>query len=198
MEGSFACRHVRDRDQRLGTSAKKPRLRILSDQDHRRVRQFDTDRGVDSLNRVLPSENYEVVLAANAQEAFENGRPIGLSLVDLGLPAEEGWTAVQRIKAFNAFLPIIVMTRQSDLRELVAAAGVSALVERPIAVPALLQTLRELLAEPVESRVQRIYNHESDFRHVPRREESFEEVLLRRYAAPFPCASPCHHGGINE
>ncbi|MEK7684834.1 MAG: hypothetical protein AAB466_05385 [Verrucomicrobiota bacterium] len=74
----------------------------------------------------------------------------------------------------------------------------SALVERPINVPRLLQILRELLAEPVQSRVQRICNHESDFRHVPRQEESFQEMLLRRYAAPFPCSSPCHHWGVNE
>ena len=31
-----------------------------------------------------------------------------------------------------------------------------------------------------------------------RSEHSFRELLDRRYAAPFPCASPYQHGGLNE
>ena len=75
---------------------------------------------------------------------------------------------------------------------------VEALVEEPVDGPMLLQTIRELLAEPVQSRMRRTYYQVIDFRHVPPGSGDFRDLLHRRYTAPFHYPLPQSRWGINE
>ncbi len=50
----------------------------------------------------------------------------------------------------------------------------------------LLQTICELLTEPMESRARRASNRVSRFRYVPCDNDQFREMLLKRHATPYP------------
>jgi len=161
----------------------------------------DNESLLHSLRHSLSSEAYEVVLAGNVQHAIAMSQAgeIDLLLMNLDSPTEQGWEAIDAITKENPFLPVIVITKQSELRELAEAAGARALMEEPVDGPMLLQTIRELLAEAVQSRMRRTFNQEIDFRHVPPGTGDFRDLLHRRYTTPFHYAVPqSSHWGINE
>jgi CheY-like chemotaxis protein len=160
----------------------------------------DNESLLHSLRHSLSSETYEVVLAENVQHAIAKSEAgeIDLLLMNLDSPTQQAWEAIAEITKENPFLPVIVITGQSELRELAEAAGARALVKVPVDGPMLLQTIRELLAEPVQNRMSRAYNQEIDFRHVPPGTGDFRDLLHRRYTTPFRYAVPQSHWGINE
>jgi DNA-binding NtrC family response regulator len=159
----------------------------------------DNESLLRSWRHSLSVERYEVVLAENVQHAITKSEAgeIDLLLMNLDSPTEQGWEAIAEITRENPFLPVIVITRQSELRKLAEAAGARALVEEPVDDPILLQTIRELLAEPIQSRMRRTSNQEIDFRHVPPGSGDVGD-LHRRYAAPFQYRMPTSRWGINE
>jgi DNA-binding response OmpR family regulator len=123
----------------------------------------------ESLRKVLRAEGYEVVLAADGQEAIDKFDPehIDLLLLDLNLPGNSGWDIFGTLTSLNPFLPIIIITGRQNQHELAAGAGVGALMEKPLDVPLLLKTITELLAESAETRLKRLVGLHSDVRHVP-------------------------------
>jgi DNA-binding response OmpR family regulator len=129
----------------------------------------------ESLRKVLRTEGYEVVLAASGQEGLDLFDPlhIDLLLLDLNLPAKSGWDLFERFTFINPLLPIIIITGRHNQYKLAAAAGAGALMEKPLDVPLLLQTITALLAEPLEARLKRLVGLGSDVRYgVPRRTAS--------------------------
>jgi DNA-binding NtrC family response regulator len=152
------------------------------------------------LRHSLLSETFEVILAENVQHAIAKSEAgeIDLLLMNLNSPTEQGWEAIAEITRENPFLPVIVITTQSGLQKLAEAAGARALVEELVDVPVLLQTIRELLAEPIQSRMRRACNQEIDFRHVLPGSGDFRDLLHRRYTAPFHYPLPTSRWGINE
>jgi len=161
----------------------------------------DNESLLRSLRHSLSSESYEVVLAQNVQDAIEKSEAgeIDLLLMNLDSPTQGGWEAIGEITKENPFLPVIVITSQAELRNLAEAAGTCAFVEKPVDVPMLLQMIRELLAEPVPRRMERVCNLISDFRHVPSSSGDVRGLLHRRYTAPFHYLGlPQSRWGINE
>jgi two-component system copper resistance phosphate regulon response regulator CusR len=154
----------------------------------RRVLVVDDDASVrESLAKVLREENYEVMVAADGQEAverFEDYR-IDLVLLDLGLPIKTGWDAFERLTSENPLVPIIIITGQANQYRLAVAAGVGALMEKPLDVPQLLQTMKELLAEPLQTRLRRLCGHTQDVRHIPCNSALFLKRLRAQYSTPF-------------
>lgn len=141
-----------------------------------------------SLRHSLSSETYEVVLAKNVQYAIAKSKAgeIDLLLLNLDSPTEGGWEAIDEITEENPFLPVIVITGQVELRNLAEAVRACALVEKPVDVLLLLQTIRELLAEPLQRRMERVCNLISGFRHVPAA-EMFATCCATGYcSAPLP------------
>ena len=130
----------------------------------------DDDASVrESLRKVLENEGYQVALAASGPEAveqFENGRP-DLLVLDIGLPVKNGWDTFERITNQAPVLPIIVITGQANQHDLAVAAGVGALMEKPLDVTELLRTIRELLAEPAEARLLRLCGEVQRTRRMP-------------------------------
>ena len=107
----------------------------------------------ETMNR-LHGEGYEVLCAANGQEAIEKLRSeqVDLMLLDLGLPVRDGWGTVIWLAQVNPRLPVIIITGRWNQRELARKMGADALMDKPLDVPRLLQTIRDLMNEPMERR----------------------------------------------
>lgn len=145
-----------------------------------------------SLSKVLKQVGYEVQLAADGQEALERFDPnhTDLLLLDLGLPIRNGWDAFESITRQNPYLPVIIITGQTDKFEVAAAAGVGALMEKPLDVPQLLQTMRDLLVEPKEERLRRLCGLSHDVRYVPSDSTRFLQKLREQQTRPYRCKLP--------
>ena len=141
----------------------------------------------ESVSRVLHDAGYQAVLAADGQEALEwlISHPIDLLLLDLGLPLKNGWDIFERITSENPLLPIIIITGQAEQYELAAAAGVGALMEKPLDAAQLLHTIRELLTEPKAARLHRLCGHGGDVRHLPSRNAEFLKHLREQSEKPY-------------
>jgi CheY-like chemotaxis protein len=124
-----------------------------------RVLLVDDDPGVRvSLSRALQSENYDVFAAASGTEALRrlNEGRIDLVLLDINLPVTSGWEVFEKITAVSPFLPIIIITARPDQYEFAAAAGASAIMEKPLSIPVLIESIDRLVHEGFERRVRRI------------------------------------------
>jgi len=144
----------------------------------------------DALSKVLHQENYQVVLAETGPDAiarYGDGQ-IDLLLLDLNLPGGNGWGTLAWLAKVNPLLPVIIITGRSNQRDLAKKSGADALMEKPLDVPLLLQTISELLEEPIDSRVQRANRRTSGFRFLPCHDQLFRKMLTERFTIPFAVA----------
>jgi len=154
----------------------------------KRVLVVDDDRPVrEALSKVLRQEGYDVVLAADGQQALEEVKSgkVDLLLLDLGLPTRSGWDAFERITTENPFVPVIIITGQASQYDLAAAAGAGALMEKPLDVPRLLETMKGILAEPEENRLHRLCGYRQDTLYVPCDTTLLLERLRKQHAKPY-------------
>jgi two-component system chemotaxis response regulator CheY len=134
-----------------------------------RVLIIDDDASVrDSLRKVLTGAGYEVTTAADGEEAAAQFVPeqIDLVLLDLNLPFRSGWDVFERLTTQHPTMPLIIITGMPDQYRTAVAAGVGALMEKPIDAPALLKTMAELLTEPAEARLRRMCGYQQDTKHL--------------------------------
>ena len=131
----------------LSTAAMKKRVLVVD--DDAAVRQ--------SISKVLEEAGYDVATAADGEGAVIRFAPerIDLVLLDLNLPVRSGWDVFERLTTRYPLVPIIIITGMPDQYQTALAAGVSALMEKPIDAPTLLRTMGELLVEPKEERLRR-------------------------------------------
>jgi CheY-like chemotaxis protein len=132
-----------------------------------------------ALGKVLEEEGYAVTLAADGCEAlkrFETG-PVDLLLLDIGLPIRNGWDTFERITSQAPAFPIIIITGKANQHDMAVAAGVGALMEKPLDVPQLLKTIQELLVEPPEVRLRRLCGYGQDLRYIPSARPLFRQRL---------------------
>lgn len=125
----------------------------------KRILIADDDASVrKALGRVLQDEGYEIHLAADIGDVvdeFEAGS-IDLVMLDIGMPTRNGWERFDCITRRAPALPVIVLVGRANADDLEVAAGIGALMEKPLDVFRLLQTARELLAESQEARLHRL------------------------------------------
>lgn len=117
-----------------------------------RVLLVDDDLSVlDALGNVIESEGFEVVRAADGQEAVEkfSRRPADIVLLDLMMPVKSGWETLEALRTINPWLPVIVITARPDAYPVATAKGVAGLMQKPLDIALLLETMNELLARPV-------------------------------------------------
>jgi CheY-like chemotaxis protein len=150
-----------------------------------------------SLYKVLEGEGYQTILAANGPEAVElfqrEQANVDLLLMDLNLPIKNGWVALNQIMEAAPSLPVFILTGLSHQDELAEAAGVSALVEKPVNVVELLSLIKRHVAVTL---------------HAPAAEDSgqqeftFYHVRAMRHIRYDPQAgarsAPYDHWGLNE
>ncbi|HMP84623.1 MAG TPA: response regulator [Verrucomicrobiota bacterium] len=131
-----------------------------------------------ALRKVLLEAGHEVLLAADGVEALGHCAQdtVDLLLLDIGLPVKNGWDTFGRITNRNPLLPVIVITGRPNQYCTALAAGVGALMEKPVDVTQLLATMEELAAQSRTARLSRLCGQNPDTRHVP----PANEPLLRR------------------
>jgi len=158
-----------------------------------RVLLVDDDWSIrEALSKLLRAEQYEVILAADGKEAVDLFRDdpahFDLVLADLNMPLRNGWASVDRLLELNSLLPIVILTGMSHQRELAEAAKVSALVEKPIDVPAFLNLLRELVADIEACEFEDVRRRGHRFHYIPPNHDRGSQMPLDPYS----------HWGLNE
>ena len=136
----------------------------------KRILVVDDDPQIrESLGKVLRTEGYDVLLAADGQEGIEifDRRRIDLVLLDINLPGNGGWEVFGALTSSNPFLPVIIITGREDQQDLAILAGVGALMEKPLDVPLLVKTIAELIEEESKTHLKRLTGLSSDLRYVP-------------------------------
>lgn len=123
----------------------------------------------DSLKEVLLAEHYFVIPAVNGQQALDLADELSVDLVllDVNMPVRNGWDAFERLTAEHPLLPIIIVTARPNQLFMALNAGAGALLEKPVDIPTLLQTMGNLLAETAEQRVARLAGKNSEFHYKP-------------------------------
>ena len=129
----------------------------------------DDDAAVrQSISKVLKGAGYAVAAASDGEEAVVQFVPgqIDLVLLDLNLPLRSGWDVFERVTTRYPFVPVIIITGMSNQYGPALAAGASALIEKPIDAPALLKTMEQVLAEPMEARLRRMCGYQQDTKYL--------------------------------
>lgn len=119
----------------------------------------DDDASIrESLAAVLRSEGYEVQLAENGRVAvrqFLDGPP-DIILLDLNMPDTDGWRAFEIMARLAPSVPVIIITARPCQARRAAEAGIDMLLEKPLDIPMLLETVRDLLVAPEKSRFAKV------------------------------------------
>jgi two-component system, NtrC family, nitrogen regulation response regulator NtrX len=122
-----------------------------------------------SLAGVLTEEGFFVRLAINGDEAIAiaSALPVDLVILDLNMPARDGWDTMKQLSTEHSLLPIIIATARPLQLFTALSAGVGALLEKPLDIPHLLETIRRLIAESSETRLRRLLGREAPFHYRP-------------------------------
>ena len=104
----------------------------------------------------LKSNHYDVFFAVDALSVLAEARKHepDLILLDLGLPAGDGFVVMDRLKTVPALaiIPIVVVSGRSGVanRERALQAGAKAFLEKPVDNAELLAVIRQALGETVQ------------------------------------------------
>lgn len=133
------------------------------------------------LARVLAEEGYLTLVAPNGLEALgiEAANQIDLVLLDLSMPLQSGWETYEKLTTRNPLLPVIIVTARPNQLFTSLAAGVGALLEKPLDYPKLLETVRTVLEEPADVRRARAAGHATDFYYLGSRLGSREKKIRK-------------------
>lgn len=102
------------------------------------------------LREILESRHYEVIEAADGQEALakiEASKP-DLVLLDINMPALDGFAVIRRLRQHPQLhhLPVLAVTAYAmkDDREKVMAAGFDGYVAKPVNAALLIREIDQL------------------------------------------------------
>ena len=123
---------------------------------------------------MLVEEGYEVIPANDGQQALEfiASTSIDLVLLDLNMPRKNGWDTFERLSAEHPVVPVILITARPNQLFTALNAGVAALLEKPLDISVLLETIARLLVEPVETRLARLAGRDFSFRYAAGKTEA--------------------------
>jgi len=129
------------------TPPKKPRVLLVDDEP----------RICAALAGALVSEGYNVIFAESGDEAISDfrAREFDIVVLDLRMPGKNGWETLAQLTFLQPLLPVILITALPDQQAAAEAAGVGALLEKPLEILVLLETMHRLLSEPAEVRIAR-------------------------------------------
>jgi two-component system KDP operon response regulator KdpE len=104
----------------------------------------------------LQANHYDTFFAADGMASIAEARKHmpDLIILDLGLPAGDGFSVMERLKANDslALIPVIVVSAR-DVRanqERALKAGAKAFLQKPVANAELLAVIRQALGEPAQ------------------------------------------------
>ena len=106
----------------------------------------------------LKANGYDTFFASDALSGFTETKKHepDMIILDLGLPAGDGFLVMERLKAstYLSLIPILVVSARDRLatRERAIAAGAKAFLQKPVDDAVLLAHIRKILEEPVAVR----------------------------------------------
>jgi len=110
------------------------------------------------LHDNLQFEGYEVLVAGDGLSAVtmaQRNRPAAI-LLDIGLPAGDGFTVLKRLKGLTHLrhVPVVIITAKKTRREreAIAASEAVAMLEKPITEETLLATVQGCLGDYAPAR----------------------------------------------
>jgi CheY-like chemotaxis protein len=126
----------------VSTSGYLARKRILIVDDDPSIRYM--------LGRVLLDEGYEVVVAAQGQEGLEiaGTKEVDLVLLDWKMPGMNGQETLKELTVLRPGLPVIMITAYPQQQCKGGLSGASAMLQKPLDFPVLLEAIKKLLAQP--------------------------------------------------
>ena len=124
---------------------------------NKRILIVDDDPDVrQGMHLRLKANNYDTFFAADALSAVSEGRKHqpDLILLDLGLPAGDGFVVLERLRAntYLSVIPVIVVSAR-DVRanqDRALKAGAKAFLQKPVDNAQLLAVIRQTLGEPAQ------------------------------------------------
>lgn len=126
--------------------------------DRKKVLIVDDDADVRrGLTVRLRANSYDVVHAADAISAISTARKEkpDIILLDLGLPAGDGFVVMERLKSLNvlASIPVIVVSARDAVqnRDRALAAGAEAFFQKPAENEELLSAIRTALGQGTDA-----------------------------------------------
>jgi DNA-binding response OmpR family regulator len=108
----------------------------------------------------LKASGYDTFVASDAITSLIMARKHepDLIILDLGLPAGDGFVVIERLKTVPALalIPIVVVSGRSDLpnQQLALEAGVKAFLQKPVDNAELLAVIQKTLGGPAELETQ--------------------------------------------
>ena len=111
----------------------------------------DQPQNIERLEAYLFPEGYEIIRAANGEEALEklSGKQIDLILLDVMMPGINGFEVTRRVRQDNIhrLLPIILVTALQETEDRIKGitAGCDDFISKPIDKTELLARVRSLL-----------------------------------------------------
>jgi putative two-component system response regulator len=111
----------------------------------------DQPQNIELLEAILSPQGYEIVRAANGEEALEklSGNKIDLMLLDVMMPGIDGFEVTRRVRQDNKhqLLPIILVTALRETEDKVKGieAGCDDFISKPIDKTELLARVRSLV-----------------------------------------------------
>jgi DNA-binding response OmpR family regulator len=150
----------------------------------KKILLVDDDAGVRRmLVRVLEEDGYIVFAAVNGFEALEitARKSPDIVLLDLNLPLQNGWVTFEQLTTENPLLPIIIITARSNQLFPALASGAGALMEKPLDLPKLLRTIRDLLAEPAAAPSARKAGQAAEFHYLPPKPQALVAKEAEKY-----------------
>lgn len=118
----------------------RERRRILVVDDEQTVRDF--------LQRILEKAGYDVITAANGQEALDkiSNFDVSLVLLDIMMPGLDGFKVLERMPP-DLNIPVIMLSGIRDEKIKIASLGSGAddFIEKPFSAPILLARIQAKL-----------------------------------------------------
>ena len=124
----------------LPSNSSPPAKRILIVDDDPSIRYM--------LGRVLLDEGYQTMSAASGRDGLKivAAESVDLILLDLKMPGLDGCETLEELAALRPGLPVILMTAFPGQKARGIQLGFSALFQKPLDFPILLEAIRKLLA----------------------------------------------------
>ncbi|MEO6336323.1 MAG: response regulator [Verrucomicrobiota bacterium] len=111
----------------------------------------------EALGNALETENYHVLRASNGEEAMREflNNEIDIALLDLNLGSESGWDIFRQLTNVRPLLSTIIISAEPGRFSNPLAPKVDALMEKPLNLSILFNTLNQFASESAESRSRR-------------------------------------------
>jgi DNA-binding response OmpR family regulator len=137
-----------------------------------------------SLHKRLQAHEYDTYEASDGVTCMSEARKVqpDLILLDLGLPAGDGFESMKRLHNIPTLstIPVIIISgrdRRSHQKE-AAALGARAFLEKPVNNAVLLQAIRSVLGEQSRTEEPAVYNLVDPYQETP--PEPVRQAVTRR------------------